>query len=164
MASIGKLPTFSGEGNVINFIVKMELHIKLKELTGEAAACLLASRLEGPAFNVYARLSDEDKKDVGKLKEELKKEYEIGRHDREDAVHQDFAFKFKRPVKLAYPIFSSIVQQIYETDFFIHGIHPDLQLKLNTMVNFARLSTYGLIGKTIGFEVTGVAGKKYSLK
>ena len=153
MASIGKLPTFSGEGNVINFIVKMELHIKLKELTGEAAACLLASRLEGPAFNVYARLSDEDKKDVGKLKEELKKEYEIGRHDREDAVSllsflfhteeeslQDFSFKFKRPVKLVYPIFSSIVQQIYETDFFIRGIHPDLQLKLNTILQDYQLT------------------------
>lgn len=169
MASSGKLPTYSGKGDVNNFIVKMELHIKLKELTGESAAWLLASRLEEPAFNVYMRLTDDEKKDVAKLKAELRKQYETGNRDREEAMSllsslflkedeslPDFAFQVKRLVKLAYPRFSANDQQIHERDAFVRGLHPDMQLKIKTMANFATLSTNQLVDSAMTFEVAGV--------
>ena len=48
----------------------------------------LESRLEGHTFDVYMRLSQDDKKDVEKIKSELLKEFEKGNQDREIAIHE----------------------------------------------------------------------------
>ena len=64
--------SFDGKGDVNAFIKKMELLISLKGFEGEKAAQAMASKLEQPAFNVYIRMSEEDQKDVEKLKAELK--------------------------------------------------------------------------------------------
>ena len=90
------------------------MHSALKGFEGEKAAQNLASRLKGKAFDVYLPLSEEDKKDPDKLKDELMKEFELGNKDREIAVHQlssrvrhhdesrqTFAFKVQELVKLA---------------------------------------------------------------
>ena len=70
------MPTFDGSGNVNRFINRMECHLKVKKLEGEEAAAVIASRLEEPAFNVYMRLSTNDKKDVDKIKKELRRQYD----------------------------------------------------------------------------------------
>ena len=97
---------FNGEGDVDAFIAKVELYNKLKKHEGEEAAALLASRLEEPAFNVYLRLSSNDKKDFMKLKDELLKQFQTGNRDQEEALSllgvcqrnegesaQDFAYR-----------------------------------------------------------------------
>ena len=81
-----KVECFNGKGDVNAFILKVELHSKLKKYVGEDAAVFLASRLQEPAFNVYMRMSEEDKKDAAKIKAELKKQYELGNRDREEAL------------------------------------------------------------------------------
>ena len=86
MASSKKVEYFDGKGDVNAFIVKVELYNKLKKYVGEDAAVSLASRLQEPAFNVYLRMSEEDRKDVEKVKAELKKQYEVGNRDREEAL------------------------------------------------------------------------------
>ena len=87
MASSKKVEYFDGKGDVNSFLVKARLYNKLKKYEGEAAAVSLASRLQEPAFNVYLRMSDEDKKDVEKIEAELKKQYQVGNRDREEALY-----------------------------------------------------------------------------
>ena len=74
-----RVPVFDGKGDVNIFIFRIESHIKVKKLEGEDAAILLASRLEEPAFNVYMHLSTDDKKDVEKIKKELRGQYQTTR-------------------------------------------------------------------------------------
>ena len=136
-SATSKLPSFNGKGDVNAFLVKMGLHIKLKKVEGEEAACLLASRLEEPAFTVYMRMSEADKADIEKIKTALKKQYETGERDREQALSllsarllteneslEDFAFAISRLVKLAYPTFSNADQQIHEKDYLCVDCTP----------------------------------------
>ena len=48
-----KLTSFDGTGNVVEFAKKVNLHSVLKGYDGEKKAQNLASRLPGPAFEVY---------------------------------------------------------------------------------------------------------------
>ena len=114
-----KIKSFDSSADVKIFLEKITLHSTLKGYQDEKAAQNLASRLEGRAFDVYMRLSEEDKKDAEKIKGELLKEFEKGNQDRETAIHelnnrkrkpdesaQTFAFKIMELVKLAYPTFN----------------------------------------------------------
>ena len=65
--------SFNGTGNVVEFVKKMDLLPTLKAYDGEKLAQNLASRSSGSAFDVYLRLSDEDQKDVEKMKTDLLK-------------------------------------------------------------------------------------------
>ena len=76
---------FDGKGDVNVFIKKMELLIALKGYEGEKAAQAMASYLEQPAFNVYLHMTPDDQKDIAKLKTELKKQFEVGQINREEA-------------------------------------------------------------------------------
>lgn len=90
--------------------------MSLKGYQNEKAAQNLAGRLEGRTFDVYLRLSDDDKKDVSKLKADLLNEFECRKQNREiamaelsnctrqqDESPQTFAFKIWELIKLAYP-------------------------------------------------------------
>ena len=78
---------FEGSGDV-NVFVEVSIHSSLKGYDGENAAQNLASRLEGRAFDVYMRLSSDDRKNPDKIKSELFKESEKGKQDREEAIFQ----------------------------------------------------------------------------
>ena len=169
MASSHKVEMFSGKGDVNAFLVKIDLYNKLKKYTGEDAAVLLGSRLEEPAFNVYLRMLEEDRKDIEKIKAELKKQYEVGNRDREEALMllsaaqrkedetaQDYAFRIGELVKLAYPSFSVANKAVHEKDAFVRGHHPDMQMKLKTLENFATLDMKGILDNTVRLEVAGV--------
>ena len=49
----GKPYVFNDDGDISEFITKVELYSALKEYDDEKCAQNLASRLEGPAFDVY---------------------------------------------------------------------------------------------------------------
>ena len=168
-SSANKLPSFDGKGDVMAFLMKMSLHIRLKKVTGEEAAMLLASRLEEPAFTVYMRMPDTDKSDIKKIEAALKKQYETGDRDREQALSllnarllkegeslEDFAFAISRLVKLAYPTFSLTDQNIHEKDAFVGGLHPDLQMNLKTLPDFKTMTYKLVVDNAIRFQVAGV--------
>ena len=86
MTSAKQVITFNGKGDVNTFITKTELYIKLMKLEGEDAAMLMASKLEDPTFHIYLLLAEEDKKDRARINGGLKKQYEAGNSDREEAL------------------------------------------------------------------------------
>ena len=71
-----------------SLLTKVEIQSSLKGYTEEKLAQAIASRLEGPAFDVYLRMSSEDRKDASKIKAELLKEFERGKRNREEALDQ----------------------------------------------------------------------------
>ncbi len=77
-----KVKCFNGTGDVKVFLTKISIHSSLKVYEGEKAAQNLASKLEGRAFDVYMRMSESDRKDVKKITDELLKEFERGKQDR----------------------------------------------------------------------------------
>ena len=82
----GKAYVFNSDGDISEFITKVELYSALKEYDDKKRAQNPASRLEGPAFDVYLRLDQDDRKNINKLKDELLKESESGRRNKEEAV------------------------------------------------------------------------------
>ena len=82
-----KIKSFHGNGSVIEFLKKVELHSQLKGYADEKLAQNLASRLTGPAFDVYLRLSDADKNDDA-VSDELLKQFKPGQQDRGKAIMQ----------------------------------------------------------------------------
>ena len=177
MASSKKVEYFTGKEDVNAFIVKVELYNKLKKYTGEDAAVSLASRLQEPAFNVYLRMSEDDRKDIEKIKTELKKQYEVGNCDREEALQllsaaqrkqdetaKDFAYRIEQLVKLAYPTFTDANKLVHQKDAFVRGVHPDMQMKLKTLENFADLDMKGILDHTVRLEVAGVKSVPKTIK
>ena len=79
---------YDGSTDVRKFVTKSELEASLKNHDGEKKAQYIASKLVGPAMDVYLRLSDDDKKDPEKLKAELLKEFERGQLNREEAISE----------------------------------------------------------------------------
>ena len=75
---MNKPKSFNGTGNVWEFLTKVELQYSLKGYKRRKAAQHIAIKLEGPAFDVYLRLLEDDKKDVAKVKQQLLAEFEKG--------------------------------------------------------------------------------------
>ena len=164
-----KIKEFNGEGDVKEFIVKVELHSSLKGYTGEKLAQDLASRLDGPAFDVYMRLSTEDRKKVDKIKEDLLKEFEKGKLNREEAISElsrrsrkqgesalTYAYKLMELVKLAYPNFDDEARATLAKDYFVHGLHPQMQTGLKSMEKFETNDIKTLAGETTGLQLAGI--------
>ena len=139
-----------GSGNVRTFSTKVELEAALNGYEDERKAQFAASKLNGHAFDVYTRLSNADKMDYDKLKEEMLKEFEKGQLNREEAIQeldnrrrlpdessQTYAHKMKELVKLAHPSFADTVRKSIAKDYFVHGLHHDMQLAIKSSGNFA---------------------------
>ena len=80
--SKAKCTDYEGKGDVNVFLTKVELVASIKGHTDEKKAQFVASKLSGPAFDVYMRLSEYDKEDFPKIKEQLKKEFKRGQLNR----------------------------------------------------------------------------------
>ena len=78
---------YDGSGDGKDVLTKVELEVAIKSYADEKKAQYAARKFVSPAFDVYLRLSDADKKDFGKLKEELLKEFEKGQLNRDEAIH-----------------------------------------------------------------------------
>ena len=75
MAEAGKKSKYcyyDGTSDVQKCVVRVELEASLKTYADEKKAQYLASKLVGPAMEVYLRLSDEDKKAFEFLKKQLR--------------------------------------------------------------------------------------------
>ena len=80
------LTVFTGDQDVDEFVEKVSLYMSLKGYEGDKKAQFLASKLSHGAFQVYRRMSTDDKKDFDKLVAELRQEYKRGSRDREAAL------------------------------------------------------------------------------
>ena len=169
-----KLKSYDGTGDVKVFLEKVSLHSSLKGYNGEKAAQNLASRLEGRAFDVYMRLPAADKKSVEKIHAELLKEFEHGNQNREAAIFelnnrkrdkdespQTFAFKLLELVKLAYPSFEDEARKTIAKDYFIRGVHPNMQIALKSIPDFATASIDKLAAETSRLQIASVARLKF---
>ena len=63
---------FDGTGEVNKFVTKVELQASLKGHADEKKAQFIASKLNGPALDIYMRLSADDKKDAAKIIADLR--------------------------------------------------------------------------------------------
>ena len=99
---------------------------------------------------------------------ELKKQYEVGNRDREEALQllssaqrkpeetaQDFSFRIGELVKLSYPSFNQASRLVHEKDAYIRGLHPEMQMKIKTLENFTGLNMKGIVDHTVRLEVSG---------
>ena len=120
---------YDGASDVRKSVAKVELEAALKNHVDEKKAQYMASKLVGPAMDVYLRMSAEDQKDPEKVKAELLKEFERGQLNREEAITEldqrkrlpkesaeNFAYKVLELVKLAYPNFAEDVRQSLAKD------------------------------------------------
>lgn len=168
-----KCVDFDGKGDVKTFLTKVEIVASIKEYTDEKKAQFVASKLIGPAFDVYMRLSDDDKKLFPRIKEELLKEFEKGQLNREEAIHllgdrrrqpeespQTFAYKLIELVKLAYPDFQDTVRKTIAKDYFVRGVHPEMQIALKSAATFSTSDVNALAVETVRLELAGVKSYK----
>jgi hypothetical protein len=173
-----KIKSFNGTGNVVEFLKKVELHSKLKGYADEKLAQNLASRLTGPAFDVYMRLSDAEKNNNETIATELLKEFKPGQQDREEAIVQlqkrcrqveeptlTFAYKLLELVKLAYPDFNENTRGTIAKDYYVKGLHLDMQIALKSLANFATSNINDLAKETTRLQLAGInsfpEGKNY---
>ena len=168
-SSKAKCAEFDGKSDVNIFLTKVELVASIKGHADEKKAQFVASKLSGPAFDVYMRLSNDDKKDFEKIKEQLKKEFERGQLNREEAIHvlssrhrkpeespETFAYKLKELVKLAYSTFPDGAQKTLAKDYFLRGIHPDMQVALKSEAAFETNNIDALAKETVRLELAGI--------
>ena len=163
---------FDGNGDIKEFITKVKLFSSLKGYSGEKSAQYLASKLDGRAFNVYLRLREEEQKNVDKIKEELLKEFERGQLNREEAlvalskrsrnpgenVHTH-AYKLMELVKLAYPDFNNETRATLAKDYFVRGLHPDMQIALKSLEKFGDSNINTLAVETTRLQLAGIKSR-----
>ena len=82
-----KIQPFNGTGDVNVFLEKISLLAALKDYDDPKHSQLIASHLNSPAFEVYMRLSADDKKDPAKVAAELRKDFDRAVVNREEALH-----------------------------------------------------------------------------
>ena len=145
-----KIQPFDGKGDVKTFLEKVKLYAAIKEYSEEKHAQVLGSNLNSPAFEVYMRLSDEDKKKPDKIRDELLKEFDRGVVNREEAIHllnttsirtsescSAFSYRLKELVKLAYPDFTAPAMDKISKDYFVKSMSAEMQVALKSVQNYS---------------------------
>ena len=171
MASAGKVKCdeFDGTTDVKVLLTKVEIVASIKGYADEKKAQFLASKLLQPAFDIYMRLSAEDKKDFDKIKAELLTEFKRGQLNREEAIEilskrrrefgesaLTFSYKLLELVKLAYSTFPDAQQKTVAKDYFMRGLHPDMQIALKSLTTFKDSDINALATETTRLELAGV--------
>ena len=101
------------------------------------------------------------------------KEFERGQLNRDEAIHllssrrrkpeespQTFAYKLMELVKLSYPTFAVASQKTIAKDYFIRGVHPEMQTALKSSTTFTTSDTNAIADETVRLELAGI--KSYS--
>ena len=115
------------------------------------------------------RMSSEDRKDADKIKAELLKEFERGKRNREEALDQlgkrsrqegesaqNYAYKLKELVKLAYPSFENKIQETIAKDYFVKAVHNDMQVALKSLKEFEGSNIIKIADETTRLELAGI--------
>ena len=164
-----KHKTFNESENVKEFLAKVELQSQLKGYTGEKEAQHIASCLEGQAFDVYLRLSDDHRKDAKQVKKELLKAFEWGQRNRDEALQElttrsrkkdesalMYAYKISELVKLAYRSIEEQAKGIIAKDYFVRGLHPEMQKALKSNEKFSSNDIKALASEVVCLEIASI--------
>ena len=159
---------FTGATDVKMFLTKCELHCKLKGYEDEKIAVFIAERLDEAAFDTYMTLTTEDKKDPEKIKDALLNGFDRSKRNREVAVEklkdrgrlpnegaEVFAYKIKELVKSAYPKFNDDALALLTKDYYVKGLHIDIQKELRKHEAYEDKSVDDLVTQTILLEIAG---------
>ena len=161
---------FDGTTDVEAFITIAELNASVKGYTEERKAQYLASLLvEGPALNVYLRLSTDQRKNAEEIKTALRNEFEAAHRDREVALEklakrkilrnespQTFAYALQELAKLAYASLPAESQDAIAKDYFVNGQSKEMQTALKSLTDFSNKSMMDLAKETVRFQTAGV--------
>lgn len=162
---------FDGTTDIEAFITITELNAAIKGYTEEKKAQYFASLLvEGPALNVYLRLTADEKKDAEAIKMALKTEFEAAHRDREVALvkltkrnmekgesPQTYAYALLQLTKLAYSTLPEPSQEVIAKDRFIQGQSKEMQTALKSWPNFSTKTLSQLAQQTVVFQTAGVS-------
>ena len=161
-----KVNMFTGATDVKMFLTKCELHCKLKGYEDEKIAVFIAERLDEAAFDTYMTLTTEDKKDPEKIKDALLNGFDRSKRNREVAVEklkdrgrlpnegaEVFAYKIKELVKSAYPKFNDDALALLTKDYYVKGLHIDIQKELRKHEAYEDKSVDDLVTQTILLEI-----------
>ena len=164
-----KVKNYDGSGEVKVFLEKISLYSALKRFEDQKAAKNLASKLEGRAFDVYLRLSTEDRKQEQKMRAELLKEFERDNKDREEAIHElnkrkrkpdesahTYSYQLIELVRLAYATFEEDAIKTIAKDYFVRGIHPKMQVALKSLSGFDKATISNLAMETTRLQLAGI--------
>ena len=88
MSSRDSPQAFDGSGKLVSFLDRVSVWKPLKGYERKKKALALASRLEGPAFENYRRLTDEERTKYARIEASLKREFMSGGADRMQAVRE----------------------------------------------------------------------------
>lgn len=164
---------FNGTGDVQSFVEKVELMAALKDHKDAVKATFIASRLTGTAFDVYRRMSAEDKKDPEKIKTNLLKEFCREERNREEALNalmqasrktgettQAFSYRILKLVQLAYSSLDAGIQNTIARDYFMKGLSSDLQVAVKSVADFKDKTLQLLSDEATRLEIAGVGSSK----
>ncbi len=79
---------FDGLDKLLSFLDRVSVWTSLKGYEEKKKALVFTSRLEGPAFENYRRLTDEEKTNYSIIEASLEREFMSGGADRMQAVRQ----------------------------------------------------------------------------
>ena len=164
-----KMDIFDGEGDIKEFVTRIQLYGIMKGYTGEKLSYCLAEKLRGPAFSVFLRMSEDDRKDFEKLKKELYKEFKSEERNREEAVSElskrkrlvgesipTFAYRVAELVQFSYPSFDDAHRGTVAKDYFVNGLSENMQVWLKASPDFASKSMKDVTELAASFEIAGV--------
>ena len=69
---------------------------------------------------------------------------------------QTFAYKLLDLVKLAYTDFNEGIRKTIAKDYFIKGVHPDMQIALKSLANFSSIDINALATETTRLGLAGI--------
>ena len=73
-----------------------------------------------------------------------------------DESAQTFAYKIEQLVKLAYPSFNDEACQTIAKDYFVKGLHHEMQIALKSSPKFSTASLIDLAKETTRLQIAGI--------
>ena len=163
---------FDGTGDVQSFVEKVDLIARLKKHEDEEKAVFIGSKLGGPAFDVYRRLTAAEKKDPEVLKTNLLREFCREERNREEALDalmrgsrksgetpQAYAYRVLKLVSLAYSTLSAANREIIAKDYFLSGLSSELRTGVKSRHGFATMNVTQLCDAAVTLEIAGVSSQ-----
>ena len=160
---------FDGTGDVQSFVEKVDILATLKAHAGEAKAQFIASKLVGTAFDVYRRLSDDEKKDPEGIKTSLLNEFCREERNREEALNalmhtmrksgetpQAFSYRILKLTQLAYSSIAANIQNSIAKDYFMKGLSSELQVAIKSVTGFKEKTLQQACDEATRLEIAGV--------
>ena len=129
----------------------------------------IAGRLEDAALDIYMGMSEDDQKDPENVTAALLNNFDLAQQNREIAVEElmhrkrlpeekieVFAYKILELTKYAYPKFNDATKGAIAKDYFVKGLHADLQKELRKLSDYDEKTLTQLTEMTTYLEIAGI--------